>query len=176
MPGKRPMNPTVNVAPVILSMPESESLVERTLREVRNSVERRAYELAQFRNFYPGGDLEDWFRAESELVRFVPVEIIDEENDLKIIADTPGFDAHEIEIHVEPRRLLIRGQTEQDKHRVNGEIAYSERQGRQIFRVVNLPTQVDADQARASLSGGVLELTLPKTVTNTSKRVQVKAA
>ena len=174
MPSKRTLGPTT--VPVVLSVPESESLVERTLREVRNTVERRAYELAQYRNFYPGGEVDDWYRAESELLRFVPIEIIDEEKDLKVIAETPGFNVNDIEIHVEPRRLLIRGETEQTHESANGGIAYSERQGQQMFRVVNLPTQVDSDQARATVTNGVLQVTLPKAEINKSKRVQVKAA
>ncbi len=174
MPGKRTLGPTT--APVVVSMPETESLVERTLREIRNAVEHRAYELAQYRNFYPGGELDDWYRAESELLRFVPIEIIDEENNLQVIAETPGFDANDIEIQVEPRRLLIRGETEQTRETSNGGVAYSERQGQQMFRVVNLPTHVDSNQARASVSNGVLQVTLPKAEINKSKRVQVKAA
>ncbi len=123
-----------------------------------------------------GHDLENWLRAELEVVHFAPVEIADNEDELHVNAEVPGFNARDIDIYLEPRRAIIRGQTEQTRERTKGHICYSEREGNQIFRAVNLPTEVDPDKASAEVRDGVLELTLPKSGNAQATRVHVKVA
>lgn len=162
--------------PSLVSMPEPEGVFDRTLREIQQAISRRAYDMCQARGFYHGNDLDDWFRAESELFRFVPVEVIDDDNDVRVLADVPGFSAHHLTVQLDSNRLLIRGKLEQthDQHRDN--VTYTERQGREIFRVVYLPAEIETEKATATMHDGVLELTLPKTENSKSRRLQVKAA
>ncbi len=162
--------------PSLMTVTEIEGMLDRSLREIHQAISRRAYELCQSRGYYHGNDLDDWFRAESELLRFVPVEVVENENEVKVLADVPGFDPKDITVQLESNRLLIRGKTEHRQERRDGHITYSERQGNEMFRVVNLPTEVDSDKANATVRDGVLELTLPKSESAKSKRLQVKAA
>ncbi len=162
--------------PSLLTMPEVEGMLDRTLREINHAISRRAYDLWQLRGFYHGNDLDDWFRAESELLRFVPVEVLEDENEVKVLADVPGFVPKDITVQLEPNRLLIRAKTEQSHEQHKGKLTYSERLGNEIFRVVNLPTEIDSDKANAVIHDGVLELTLPKSESAKSRRLQVKAA
>lgn len=165
-----------STVPTLMTLPEVEGMLDRSLREIRQAISRRAYELCQSRGFYHGNDLDDWYRAESELLRFVAVEVVENENEVKVLADVPGFDPKDITVQLEANRLLIRGKTEHSQERHKGNLTYSERLGNEIFRVVNLPTEVDSDKANAVVRDGVLELTLPKSESAKSKRLQVKAA
>ncbi len=167
---------STSMTPSLLTMPEVEGMLDRTLREVHQAISRRAYELCQSRGFYHGNDLDDWFRAESELLRFVPIEVVEDENELKVLADVPGFPPKDITVQLESNRLLIRGKTEHSQERHKGNLSYSERLGNEIFRVVNLPAEVDSERANAVVHDGVLELTLPKSETAKSRRLQIKAA
>ncbi len=162
--------------PSLITMPEVEGMLDRTLRDIHQTISRRAYELCQSRGFYHGSDLEDWFRAESELLRFVPVEVMEDENEVKVLADVPGFSPKDITVQLDSNRLLIRGKTEHSQERHKGNVAYSERLGNEIFRVVNLPTEVDSEKANAVVHDGILELSLPKSESAKSKRLQVRAA
>ncbi len=168
--------PNTSITPSLISMPEVEGMLDRTLRDIHQAISRRAYELCQSRGFYHGNDLEDWFRAESELLRYVPVEVLEDENEVKVLADVPGFAPKDITVQVESNRLLIRGKTERSQERHKGNLTYSERLGNEIFRIVNLPIEVDAEKGNAVIHDGVLELTLPKSETAKSRRLQVKAA
>ncbi|MBO0727072.1 MAG: DUF2934 domain-containing protein [Blastocatellia bacterium] len=52
---------------------EAEKLLDQ-MKEFSQSVARRAYQYFEARGREIGHDLEDWFHAESELMRRVPVE------------------------------------------------------------------------------------------------------
>jgi HSP20 family protein len=162
--------------PSIVSMPETESMFERTVREIHDALARRAFEHFEYSGYSHGHDHDDWFRAEQDLLRPVPVEISEDENELKVSAEVPGYSANDIDIHLEPTKLLIRGKTERNRERSSGQITYSEWDTNQIFRAINLPTEVEPGKANAVLHDGVLELTLPKAATAKATRVQVRAA
>jgi HSP20 family protein len=175
MPTKNPSGLSITT-PSVMRMPETESMFERTVREINDSIARRAFELFEYSGYSHGHDRDDWFRAQQDLLRSVPVEISEDENELTVNAEVPGYTARDIDIHVEPTRLLIRGKTERNKERSIGRITYSEWDESQIFRAINLPTEVEPEKTNAVLHDGVLEITLPKAATAKATRVQVKAA
>jgi HSP20 family protein len=162
--------------PAVVSTPQTEGTFERHVRELQDAVTRRAHEIWEETGFVPGRDLDNWLRAESELLHFVPVEISDNGDEMRVYAEVPGFNARDIDIHVEPRRLMIRGKNEQTRERNKGNIFSSEREGSQIFRALNLPTEVDPNNTTATLRDGVLEVSLPKAEYAKGTRIQVKAA
>ncbi len=162
--------------PSVLTVAESETLFDRMMRDVHDMIAEHAYYLGQQRGFGPGNDLDDWFRAESDLFRAIPVEFTEDDNELKVLAEVPGYTAEDIDVHLEPTRLVIRGKNRREEHGQKQNIAYSERQESQLFRALHLPVEVDPEKASASVRDGILELTLPKTQTARAKRVQVKAA
>ena len=53
---------------------------------------------------------------------------------------------------------------------------YSERRSNQIFRVLDLPSQIDPDRVNATLSDGVLEIKLLKVGMDKKIPVLAKAA
>ncbi len=73
-------------------------------RETYDSIARRAFEIFESSGQTFGHDLADWFRAESELLHPVHLDIAESGNALTVRAEVPGFSAKEIEVSVEPRR------------------------------------------------------------------------
>ena len=69
---------------------------------------------------------------------------------LAVSAEVPGFSEKELEINVEPRRLVIRGKRETKKEEKKGKTIYSETCADQIMRVVDLPADVETDKVRPS--------------------------
>jgi HSP20 family protein len=110
---------TKQQAPASPIFVEAEKLFEQ-MKEFSQSVARRAYEYFEARGREFGHDLEDWFRAESELMRRVPVEIKEAENQITVRAEVPGFTANEINVSVEPQRLVISGKPENDQDQLAG--------------------------------------------------------
>jgi len=154
---------------------EAEKLFEH-MKEFSQSVARRAYEFFESRGREIGHDLEDWFRAESELMRPVPVEIKDAENQIIVRAEVPGFAANEIKVSVEPKYLVISGKSEKTAEEEKEQTMFSEFRSNQFCRSLWLPTEVDPAKVAAVLKDGILELTLAKAAPRETVNVEVKTA
>jgi HSP20 family protein len=166
---------TKQQAPASPIFVEAEKLFEQ-MKEFSQSVARRAYEYFDARGREFGHDLEDWFRAESELMRRVPVEIKEAENQITVRAEVPGFTANEINVSVEPQRLVISGKTEKAAEEKNEQTLFSEIRSNQFCRELTLPAEVERGQTTAVLKNGVLELAFTKVAESKAVAVEVKTA
>jgi HSP20 family protein len=154
---------------------EAEKLLDR-MREVSQNIARRAYEFFEARGGEIGQSLDDWFRAESELLRPVPIEINQTDKQITVRAEAPGFKAEEIKVSVEPSRLIISGESEGKTEEKTEQTVYNELRSRQFCRAIELPGEVDPQRATATLKDGVLELTLDKTERAPATNVEVETA
>lgn len=167
---------TQAVAPV-LTMPEVASTVDRSVSELYNQVARRAYELFRQRGYSHGYHADDWFQAESELLQPAPIHIEEEDDKFIVRAEVPGFRPNQIDVRVEPTRLLISGNAEeQERQRTRGNTIYSESRRAQLFRVVNLPAEINSEKAQASLADGILQIVLPKATAKRAVRLDLKSS
>lgn len=132
------------------------------MAKVYDSVAHRAFEIFEHNGRSFGRDLENWFRAEAELLHPVHIDIAETEGALSVRAEVPGFSAKDLEVSIEPRRLTITGKRETTEERKDKKMIYQERCSDQIMRVLDLPVAVDGDKASATIRNGVLELNLPK--------------
>jgi HSP20 family protein len=136
-------------------------LFKRT-EQFLDQVARRAFEIFESNGRKLGHDLEDWFKAESELFRPTQVKIAETASDVTVRAEVPGFTAEDLEVALEPRRLTITGKHQTKQEKKEEKTVYTETTSEQLFRVVNLPTAVDVDKAETTLQKGILELKAPK--------------
>src|SRR6185503_3676807 len=97
--------------PVKINIVGDETLFDRA-KELYQAISRRAYELFESRGREVGQDLEDWLHAERELLLPVPIEVAEYDNHVTVRAEVPGFNEHEIQVSLEPRRLVITGKME----------------------------------------------------------------
>jgi HSP20 family protein len=153
---------------------EAEKLIER-MEDAARSVARRAYDFFEQRGRRIGFELDDWFRAESEVMRPVPVTMKENETQIIVQAEVPGFKAEEVKISAEPKRLIIEGSSTQTTEQKSEEVVFSERRANQFCRSISLPAEVDTGSVTASLKDGVLEVTLPKAPVRQPVGVEVKA-
>jgi HSP20 family protein len=65
-------------------------------------------------------------------------------------------------VTMEPSRLTISGKHESSREEKKGKTVYSEACAKEVFRVVELPTEVDTEKVTATLKDGILLLTMPK--------------
>jgi len=172
------MSAQTAVQPAKASVPVRTSAADDAfdqIEETYNTIARRAFELFDNRGRWFGNDLEDWFRAESELLQRVNLEIAETDANFTVRAEVPGFSLKELTIDVEPRLLTITGRHEAQEESKRGKTIHSERSGKQVMRVVNLPTDIDTSKATATLKDGVLNLELPKAAHAKAVRVEPKA-
>lgn len=146
------------------------------MRDTFESIARRAYEIFESNGRQPGRDADNWFRAESEFLHSMNLEVREANGSLRVRAEVPGFDAKELEISVEPTRLTIAGKRESTEEEKKDNVVYSECRGHRLFRSVTLPVEVNAEKTTATLSKGVLELKLPKAGGSRKARFAAKSA
>ena len=184
----------------VRTLPLSDPFFER-VREINDLIARRAFELFEANGCAHGHDREDWLRAESEILHPLPLIVIETETELTFRAKVPGFNAKDIEVRVEPHSLLIVGKRQEASEQTRGvktvddarkefgvtlalegslhqrgNTLYAERQSNLIFRVLDLPMNVDPERVKATLSDGLLEVTLSKVMQEKKIPVLVRAA
>ncbi|HEV2177565.1 MAG TPA: DUF2934 domain-containing protein [Terriglobia bacterium] len=131
-------------------------------REVNEIVSRRAYEIYEARDREQGRELEDWVRAESEILLQAPAGFLHSRDFLMVDVDVSGFAARDLELSVEPRRITLSGRR-QAICEAGSEVSTSgNSRPLHIFRVIDLPVEVDPLYAVASLKQGVLEVSIAK--------------
>jgi HSP20 family protein len=161
--------------PVPVKQSTTEDVFDR-IEQTYNSIARRAFEIFDSNGRWLGNDLEDWFRAESELLHPVHLEIAETGDNLSVRAEVPGFSVKELDINVGPRQLTIAGKHEAQEESKKGKTIYSERCAKEILRVVDLPAEVDSSKVTATLKDGILNLEMPKAPHAKTVRVEPKAA
>jgi HSP20 family protein len=172
------MSPQAAVQPAKVSVsvkqPATSDVTDR-IQQTYDSIARRAFEIFDNNGRWLGHELEDWCRAESELLHPIHLEMAESDDDLTVRAEVPGFSIKELEINVEPRRLTLVGKHEAQEERKKAKTIYSERCAKEILRVVYLPTDVDGSKASATLKDGILSIELPKAAHAKTVRIEAKA-
>jgi HSP20 family molecular chaperone IbpA len=139
----------------------SEEIVDQCSRMI-DVIARRAFEIFKSRGGAPGHDLEDWIRAEAELLHPVPLNVSESSGEYIVRAEVPGFASKDIEINVEPSCLSISGKRETTKEEVSAKMIRSEWCADQIFRTFGLPSDIDTSKVSTTLKDGILTVDLPK--------------
>jgi HSP20 family protein len=140
-----------------------------------NEIARRAFGFFQNRGSANGRDLDDWFRAESELLKPTLIEMSESDTSYTVRAEVPGFEVKDLNVRVNPNSVYIRGKREQKKEEKEGkQVKYSEVSARELCRSIDLPSSINPDKVDAHLTNGVLELTLSKAAP--PKKIEVKSA
>ena len=141
----------------------SAKLLQQRTSEIHNMIARRAYELFERRGRSPSHDIDDWMQAESELIYPCCQGLKESAEALILHIDLPGsLTADQLAVSVEPRRLLVSGEKEISLLYGDESDAHWEVRSQQIFRVHDLPADVDPSKATATLGGHVVEIVLPK--------------
>jgi len=131
------------------------------LLDAYESVTSRAHQKYLARGALPGQELEDWIHAEREVLGEVHADFEQSDGFLYALASLPDFRAAEISVAVEPRWLLILARSESS---AEGDGAVDD-SPRQCFSMFELGYEVDCAGTIAVLSGGLLAVRMPKSMT-----------
>lgn len=131
-------------------------------REIEELFERMGREFEEL-----GGTLETPMSAD------VAVDVAEDDEEIRVTADLPGYDREEIDVELHDEALTIAAtredasETDADADGADDEeddVRYHvrERRTRAVSRRIPLPDPVKPDGATASYTNGVLTVTLPK--------------
>jgi HSP20 family protein len=127
-------------------------------------------------------EISDWIalhsglRAPADLFHPWHLEIEEATDSVATRVEVPGFNAHQLQIHVDPRRATITGKRDTQDERGRGKVTYADHCADQIYRVVDLPAQVDVSRATARVINGALELGSPKVAEARLSRAATQAS
>lgn len=107
--------------------------------------------------------------------QWVPrVDIREDGDRFVILADIPGVDPKDIEIHMDKGILSLRGERRSDKTDESGRYSRVERAHGVFYRRFALPDSANADGITAVGRHGVLQIDIPKKPETTPRRIQVQ--
>lgn len=100
---------------------------------------------------------------------------IREDNDrFVILADIPGVDPKDIEIHMDKGILTLRGERAAEKKDEGTRFSRVERVYGTFYRRFSLPDSANPDGITATGRHGVLQIDIPKKPETTPRRIQVQ--
>lgn len=114
----------------------------------------------------------------SNLLRAPDAEVVETENDLRVLMDAPGMTADDIDISLENNILTVSGErraawSEMDERTATWHL--SERRYGKFSRSFVLPRDVEQDRIEARFENGVLGITIPKSEKSRRRRIQIRA-
>ena len=107
----------------------------------------------------------------AELAAAYPVDIWEDEDNVYVQAELPGFSKDDIEVTIEQGTLQIAASRQIEER--TGSQFLNERRYTRSFRSFTLPTPVEEDKVQASVENGVLHLRLPKHAVVKPKKIKV---
>ena len=174
MKSKRASPQPQSEPPATLLSPRNPEDLHWEVQQVQLAIARRAYELFETLGCEHGHDWEDWFRAESELLRPVSVSMQESADRISVYANVLGFEENELRVSIEPRRISILGKKEVSATETEGgKIEYIDWVPDQILQFIDLVTEVMPKSAVVELQAGLLKFELQKAA---ERKVETAAA
>lgn len=169
---KKPADEKKAPAPVFV---EAEKMFDR-MAQISRETAQKAFEFFERRGMSFGAHLDDWLKAESELLRQVPVEITETKDTVNIRAAVAGFKPEEIEVSVKDRILFLSGETTLEDKKEDENTYFTEWRSNRFYRQLELPSEVESEGVEAQLKDGILRLSLKKKAVQEAEKIAVKAA
>jgi HSP20 family protein len=101
------------------------------------------------------------------------VDVKEEPQRFVILADIPGVDPKDIEIHMEKGILTIKGERTHESKEEHEKYTRMERSRGLFYRRFALPDSADAEGITANGKHGVLEIVIPKRPETTPRRITI---
>ena len=101
------------------------------------------------------------------------VDIKEEDKRFVILADVPGVDPKDIEVHMDKGILSIKGERKSESSAQGAGFTRVERSHGLFYRRFALPDSADAENITAAGKHGVLEISIPKRAETKPRRINI---
>jgi HSP20 family protein len=109
-------------------------------------------------------------------MRVPDTDVIERENEIRVICELPGMRAEDVELSLENNVLTISGEKHEEREEGSDGDTYhmSERRWGRFSRSFVLPREVEQDRIEASFDNGVLSVTIPKSEKARRRRIEIR--
>ena len=104
------------------------------------------------------------------------IEISETDKAIEVSAEMPGLERKDVDISIEDDTLTIRGEKKVEESQKDKNVQLSERSYGVFYRVLQLPPGIDPSSIQATMSNGILKVTIPKPAQSEPKKIEVKEA
>ena len=101
------------------------------------------------------------------------IDVMDKKDAIIVRAEIPGVEKKDLDITIAGDRLTLEAKREYEEKEEKEDFFRSEIAYGRLYRVVPLPVEVKAEEAKAEMKNGVVEIVLPKVEKVTPHTVKV---
>ncbi len=146
--------------------------IAKRFEEIRS----RAFELFEKRRSEAGHALEDWLRAEHEVLGSPVAELSEHKDGYELQVRLPGLQAKHVRVTATPAEIIVQASSDPEKSPGKAAVLWSEFGPPEISRRFELPGPIDTAKVSAKLEKGVLVILIPKGQPAKPEEVTVMAA
>jgi HSP20 family protein len=99
------------------------------------------------------------------------LDIQDDDNEVIVRAEAPGFEPNEFDVELRGDNLVLSARHSEEASEDDAGYRW---QKRELYHSVPLPTEVDPDKIDAEYHNGILQVRLPKSEPAKSRKIQIK--
>jgi HSP20 family protein len=151
----------------------------RLFQEIENQFEevrRRAFELFEKRGREFGRELEDWLKAEHEVMGWPAAELSETDSGYKVSMTLFGYASKDVEVTATPSEIIVHAKVEKKKKTQEKKYLWTEFRSNGIYRRFELPEPIDVEKTTASFDNGMLHITAAKAQKAQPKPGEIRAA
>ena len=127
------------------------------------AVQRRAFDLFEKRGRELGHDVEDWLKAEHELLGWPAAELTEKNGAYEMQIALPGFEVKDVEVTATPTEIIVHAATKEEKKTQKGAVLWTEFGSNEVYRRFDVPNTITVDKVTANLENGILRINAPQT-------------
>jgi HSP20 family protein len=158
-----------------VNKPETAPTLFESMDKLFEDVRNRAFDLFQRRGGMDGWDLDDWFRAEHDLVWAPESELVETDKEFQMKMAVPAMEPKDIQISALPDAIVVQGKASHKEEKKEGKVHVSELSEKKLFRRFEMPARIDVEQVKATLDNGMLEISATKARAVPERAISVTA-
>lgn len=117
--------------------------------------------------------LSGWGGRMGNLLQAPHADVIERENEIRVLVELPGMQTEDIELSLENNVLTISGEKKEEHEEENDTWHLSERRYGRFSRAFVLPRDVEQEQIQARFENGVLSVVIPKSEKARRRRIEI---
>jgi HSP20 family protein len=135
------------------------------LEQIADRIRVRAYNLFANRGNGDSNDLNDWLTAQREIC-WPTAELVESDDEFEVKVALAGFDSKDVTVTATPRELIVKAsrskEHKENKKSKGVKVRWSEFQSNDVYRQIELPSDVDVGKIKADFDQGMLVIEAPK--------------